>query len=226
MSAFTQPAGRATSGGVEIGLGVDERMLRSILSELSDMPDKLKEAEFQAVKKTTKTGKTRISKKFRDEMGPGVLNKKMVDARISLKFPSKANLVGRIIINNRGYPLHKYRGRPTTPPRQAGIKAARRNARPTAKWTIHKSQGQTTGRNHFVQRDKRGQVHIMVRSPGGRGGRQATAPKDYRIKYGPGLVSIAREFSFEDAMVVDLGDVLEKNLRSQVDRFLNRKKNG
>lgn len=222
----TRAGNRGTGGGVDIGLDVDEGDLLAILGELSHMPAQMRQAEYQAVKKTTKTGKTRVSRKFRDEMGPGVLNKKLVDARINLKYPSKANPVGRIIINNRGYPLHKYRGRPTTPPRQAGIAASRRNARPTARWTIHKKQGETTGRNHFVQRDKRGQVHIMVRTPGGRGGRQATAPDDYRIKYGPGLVSIAREFQFEDKIVVDLGDVLEKNLRSQVDRFLNRKKNG
>lgn len=224
MALSTRPGNRSSAGGIDVGIKIDERELMSILNELSHMPNELKKAEFQAVKRTTKTGKTRISKMYRSEMGPGVLNKKMVDARITLKFPSTANIVGRIIINNRGYPLHKYRGRPTTPPRQAGIKRSRREARPTAKWTVHKSQGQVTGRNHFVQRDKRGQVHIMVRTPGGRGGRNATAPDDYRIKYGPGLVMIARAFKFEDKMILDLGDVLEKNLRSQVDRFLNRKK--
>jgi len=224
MAISTRAAQRSTAGGVELGVKVDERELRSILGELAALPEEMKKAEFQAVKRTTKTGKTRISKLYRKEMGPGVLNKKLVDARIALKFPTTANIVGRIIINNRGYPLHKYRGRPTTPPRQTGIKRARREARPTAKWTIHKSQGETTGRNHFVQRDKRGEVHIMVRSPDGRGGRNAKAPDDYRIKYGPGLVSIAQEFKFEDKMLLDLGDVLEKNLRSQVDRFLNRKK--
>lgn len=226
MSVFTRPGNRASSGGVDVGLRVDDKDLASILDELAHMPSEMKEAEYQAVKKTTKTGKTRVSRKFRDEMGPGVLNKKLVDARLRLRFPSKANPVGIISISNRGYPLHKYRGRPTTPPRQAGIAASRRNARQTARWTIHKKQGETTGRNHFVQRDKRGQVHIMARTPGGRGGRQATAPDDYRIKYGPGLVSIAHEFMFEDAIVIDLTDVLEKNLLSQVDRFLNRKKNG
>jgi len=190
MALGISPASRSTAGGIEVGIKVDERELMSILNELSHMPEELKKAEFQAVKRTTKTGKTQVSKLYRSEMGPGVLNKKMVDARITLKFPSTANIVGRIIINNRGYPLHAYRGRPTTPPRQAGITRERRNARPTAKWTIHKSQGQVTGRNHFVQRDKRGEVHIMVRSPEGRGGRNANAPQDYRIKYGPGLVQI------------------------------------
>jgi hypothetical protein len=224
MAISTGRASRSTAGGVEVGIAVDHRELASILNELSGMPDQLKKAELAAVKRTTKTGKTQISKVYRTEMGPGVLNKKMVDARISLKFPSAANIVGRIIINNRGYPLHAYRGRPTTPPRQAGVKKSRLNARPTARWTVHKSQGEVTGRNHFVQRDKRGEVHIMVRSPDGRGGHNAKAPEDYRIKYGPGLVMIARTFKFEDKMILDLGDVLEKNLRSQVDRFLNRKK--
>lgn len=224
MAISTGRASRGTAGGVEVGIQVDERELMAILNELSHMPVELKKAELAAVKRTTKTGKTQVSKVYRSEMGPGVLNKKMVDARIQTKFPSAANVVGRIIINNRGYPLHAYRGRPTKPPRQAGIKKERINARPTAKWTVHKSQGQVTGRNHFVQRDKRGQVHIMVRSPGARGGSRAKAPDDYRIKYGPGLVSIGRAFKFEDKMILDLGDVLEKNLRSQVDRFLNRKK--
>ena len=64
----------------------------------------------------------------------------------------------------------------------------------------------------------------MVRTPGGKGGSSATAPDDYRIKYGPGLVSIARQYKFEDKMILDLSEVLLKNLRSQVDRSLNRKK--
>jgi len=220
-----RPASKQTGGGIELSARVDERELLSILNELNDMPGMLKKAELAAVRKTTKTGKTRISKKFREEMGPGVLNKKKIDSRISLKFPSGQNLVGRIIISNRGFPLIDYRGRPKNPPRQEGITPARRRGRRKPTWTIHKSRGATTGRNHFVQRDRRGQVHIMVRTPGGRGGRNATAPEDYRIKYGPGLVSVARQFNFEDKMVIDLGDVLMKNVRNQVDRFLAKKNN-
>lgn len=222
MAILSTPTDRTLNAGVQLSMRVDQDDLMSILKELRDTPDLLAKAEYSAVRKTTKTGKTRISKKLRSEMGPGVLNKKKVDSRISLKFPSKQRPVGEIEISNKGFPLHDYRGRPTTPPRQEGIKRSRRVSRPNAKWTVHKSQGQVTGRNHFVQRDRRGKVHIMVRSPGARGGSRAKAPDDYRIKYGPGLVTIAREFKFEDKMIVELGDVLLKNLRSQVDRFLKR----
>lgn len=224
MAVSMGGASRSTAGGVDISLRVDPLELRAILSELAHIPDALQQAEYQAVKKTTKTGKTKISSMYRKEMGAGVLNKKLVDQRIRLKFPSKANPVGIVTINNRGYPLHYYKGVPRNPPRQQGVKRKARARRGTARWTVHKSQGQVTGRNHFVQRDRRGQVHIMVRSPEGKGGPNATAPDDYRIKYGPGLVTIAKQFQFEDKMVVDLSDTLIKNLKSQVDRFLQRKK--
>ena len=226
MALQTRPASKSKAGGVEIGIKVDERELLSILNELAHMPEELKKAERAAVYKTAKTGKTRT----KQYLGKGKTGKVQINLqasliadRIKVKMP-KSEPVARIILSNRGYPLHWYGGLPENPPRQKG---AKRNSRPKshqASWKIYQDGPRNKSRGHFVQRDRRGEVHVFVRPPGARGGRYATAPKDYRIKYGPGIVSCLRERNMEDGLVLDLGDVLEKNLRNQVDRFLNRKK--
>jgi hypothetical protein len=199
---------------------MDERELRSILSELQGMPEALKKAEVSAVRRTTKTGKSKTSQILRKDIN---LKKDKVDSRIKLKMPS-SEPVGVITISNVGFPLIEYGGLPKEPPSQQGVPVSKRRPRGGPSWKVFKKKPRVRGRNMFIQRDKRGQVHIMVRPPGGRGGRRATAPGDYRIKYGPGLVTAAREVGLEEKIVLNLTETLRKNLMSQVDRFLARKK--
>lgn len=222
MAVFSGPGNRSTAGGVEVGIFLDKRDLKNITAELKAMPEKLQQAEYQAVKRTTKSGKSDISKKLREEIN---LKKKLVDDRIKTKMPSKGqDPTGRIIIGNRGYSLINYGGLPKTPPTQQGVPVSRRTPRGGPSWKVLKKGPRVRGRNHFIARSKKGTVHIMVRTPGGRGGANATAPDDYRIKYGPGLITAAQQAGIDNKLTVDLTETLRKNLLSQVDRMLQRSK--
>lgn len=220
MPITTGRGPKSTAGGVDVRIGMDERELNAILSELRGIPGAMKKAEMSAVRKTTKSGKSKVSRMIRKDVN---LKKANVDKRIKTKLPS-TEPSGRITINNRGFPLIEYGGSPKQPVSQKGVPVSKRKPRRGPSWKVLKKGGRHRGRNHFITRDGRGEVHIMVRTPGGRGGSKATAPDDYRIKYGPGLVSALREAGIEKKIVLDLTETLRKNLASQVDRILKRKK--
>lgn len=208
-------------GDLGIRINVDKADLRRLTSELAGMPDKLKKAELSAVRKTTKSGKAKVSKKIRTVVN---LNKKKVDSRLSTKMPTSALPVGTITVVDAGFPLIEYGGLPKNPPDQKGVPVRRRKPRGGPSWKVLKNGGRTRGRNHFIQRDRKGRVHIMVRLPGAPGGRRAIAPDDYRIKYGPGMVDIIKMGKLQGKIDLDLTETLVKNLMSQVDRFLKRRK--
>jgi len=216
-------------------------MAKSILSELKHMPEKMEKAELAAVKKTQKTARTRISKGFRDVVN---LKKDMTDDRVrTIRNPrrgnayavirvskyqislweyshSKADLAG--FANQAG--IKKYRTSEKTGKRLKGKWKGRKPAK-GAGWKIYKGGKIQRNKRFIATKGKKGQPIIIKRTPGStKGGKQARAPRDYRTAYGPSLVWIDERRNVVRPVLDELAPVLEKNMRSQVDRFLGRKK--
>ena len=104
-----------------------------------------------------------------------------------------------------------------------------REPRDGASWQIYtsKSGGKKQRHKRFVTTmSKSGNIIIIKRTPGStKGGKRARAPRDYRTAYGPSLAWIDKQKNIIQPLLDSVvGPALEKNMRSQVDRFLKRKK--
>ena len=215
-------------------------MAKSILSELKHLPGKMDKAELAAVKKTQKTARTRISRGFRDVVN---IKKDMTDDRVrTIRHPRSGTAYAVIRVSKYQISLWEYSRSKSDLAgfaNQAGIKKHRTSAktgkrlkgkwkgRKPAKgagWKIYKD-GKTQRNKRFITtKGKKGQPIIIKRTPGStKGGKQATAPRDYRTAYGPSLAWIDKRRDVVRPILDELAPVLEKNLRSQVNRFLKRK---
>ncbi len=205
--------GSKSSKSFELEIVVDEASLRRIDDELSAMPSKIKTAKAAAVNRTLRTGRTRLSRIVRDEVP---LKKKIVDDRLTItRKATRNNRGGTLRVKSTRIPLIAFDGRPTKPPSQRGIKVAKRAPKIGAGYRLRTGGPIIRKRGSFVQRGtKTGNVHIMTRFGIG-------SDREPRIRYGPSVLSVLEDHGI-DAIVLELTDVLDKNVTQQINRFLAR----
>lgn len=216
-------------GNQSLRIELDERMVKDILSDLSGMPKEMKKAQVTAVRRTMRTAETRTSQTITKVAN---LNSKAVKGRIRQKrSPTNTlpqgilTIIGkRISLWNFSRSLADAAGFAS----QRGTPVKSRKPKGGAGWKIYKGEKTTRAKNFFVRpTGKRGQLAILKR-PKARGasdgGDKAVAGKDYRIAYGPSLPEIMKAKNLTPTLLSDITDVLVQNLRSQVDRFLKRRK--
>lgn len=213
-------------GGIEFNIEVSDVDRKAILSELKHMPDKMMKAERAAVSKTMRTAETRIAQNITKVAN---LKSKTVKERISRKkTPTNMAPNGILTIRAGRIPLWDFSRSMSDLggfQSQKGIPVAKRKPKTGAGWKIYKSEKRIRKQGFFTARNtKDSQIEIMRRKPGAKGGNNAVPGRDYRIAYGLSLVEIMRRKSLYVPTLNDIADVLEKNLRNQVDRFLKRSK--
>ena len=216
------------------------------LAELRDVldPKQVRQALFAAVTRTTRTGRTQITRRV---TGDTNLQKKYVDRVVTAHVPRKGggDPVGTIRISHSQIPLIAYRPRVT----KRGVTVQfRKNMRP-----IHlKHAFKVTARSASqIAKGLGGHLGIFLRAKGRAHARQYKATwKGYRGKkartvkggltakgiawglpieeqLGPSVLTIFGRTGTEQMAREELGKlhhVLQKNLDSQVNRFLGRRK--
>ena len=190
------------------------------------MPGKMAKAELTAVKKTMKTAKTRIAQ---DITGEANLTSKDVKSSIKqTRSPSEHAPSGRLTISGSQISLWKYsrsKSELAGFASQEGTETAKRKPKMGASWKIFKGGKKTRHKRFFIDKNTGdGQISIYKRGPKSKGGKAAKPGTDYRTAYGPSLAWIMKRRNLKPPLVAELIEVLDKNLRSQVDRFLKRKK--
>ena len=205
---------------------VDRRQALAILSELKDMPDKMDKAELTAIRRTAKTAKTRIVRGFTKQVN---LKRSEVNDRVkTIRHPRKGSAYAVVSVSKFKISLWHY-SRSMADVRgfqsQRGVAMRSRKPRQGAGWKIWKDGKRVRNRRYvatFGKRDR--QARIIKRNPlSTNSGMRARAPEDYRTAYGPSLAWLATRRKIVEPVLDEIAPVLEKNLRSQVNRFLQRK---
>jgi|14BtaG_2_1085337.scaffolds.fasta_scaffold00580_6 hypothetical protein len=227
-----------------IAVRLDDRMVDDVLSELRDMPGKMKSAKRAAVKDTLRTARAELSRDIKDVAN---LRAKDIKDRIKpIKKPSNASPTGTIRISGSRIPLWLFSRSKSDEAGFADQKGKRRSGKLSAKreakalaggakpgrkpahgagWKIYKGDKVKRHFNYFVRKSQSsGKTHIMKRPDQARGGNNAIPGRDYRIAYGLSLVTIMQRKKIARPSEEGIRAVLVDNLRSQVDRFLKRKK--
>lgn len=190
------------------------------------MPGKMKKAKLTAAKRTMRTAETRLAKGFTAEAN---LKSKDVKEKIQVqKAPSSSSPNGVLRIRSTRFPLWKFSRSLSDAggfASQEGVPVKKRKPKVGAGWKIYKSEGKKRHRGFFIARDGRNsQFQIMRRPKWANGGNDAVPGVDYRIAYGVSLVEIDRRKRVLDKPIKGIREVYIKNLESQVDRFLKRKR--
>lgn len=212
-------------------IDLDDSQMDALLAELRGMPKQMQQAKTAAVNKTLKTAKARLSQKIAGKKGVTTLAAKEAKDRIRVKRQASSNLAsGVIAISDRGISLYKYGGLASDvqwPLRQKGVKVKKRKPPKGARWKVYKDDKFTRRKNFFATRSKKRNGPFIMKRPmsGAKGGEHAKPPRDYRIAYGPSIWKVMEVKRIVKPSLAEIRAILKKNLESQVDRFLKRKKN-
>lgn len=170
-------------------------------------PKEYKRGMQAAVARTIRTGQTRVNKAIRETVN---LKRSDVEKLITLKLPSYEKLEGKISIVRKPVPLKEFN------PKQAkkGVRVK-----------VWKDQPAQVLRGTFIQRtpkSRAGAIGVLERQRVGGGKRAARFPTN--LRFGPTAIT-ALEGNKKHAGVigeisVDLSGVLEKNIESQIARFV------
>ncbi len=204
---------------------VDSNQIQEILRELRGLPGDMIEAERNAVKKTAKTAKVRMVRAFAKDVN---LKRSEIKDRVrTIRHPRRGSAFAVISISGFKISLWNY-SRSMADIRgfisQEGVPVKSRKPKKGASWKVWKN-GKRVRNTRFVATAERksGQFQIIQRDPlSKRGGKAAKAPDDYRKAYGPSLAWLASRRKIIEPVLAEVATILEKNLRSQVDRFLKR----
>lgn len=195
----------------ELGFEFDKRQMRRIRKELSDIPNGVKRATQGAINKTLTKGRTATSSAIRNDI-PLNVKARDVKKRIRLVKATKAKPdKGKLEVRGGRWKMMKLGARPITPPAQKGVPIARRkkvSASPF-KRRVHLP-------HHFVQQMPSGHVGVFVRPPGQK--------KKIVEVYGPHLAKLIPKHGIGRKVERVMSGELSKQMESQVDRLLKRKK--
>ena len=210
-----------------INVSVDDADAAAILAELAGMPDKVRKAKFAAAKKTMRTAEARLARGFTEQVN---LKSKDVKEKIVVrKHPSSQAPTGVLRIKATRFPLWKFNRSLAEAGQffsQKGVPVKKRKPKTGAGWKIFKGESKTRHKGFFIAREtKSGQIQIMRRRIDAKGGKAAKPGRDYRTAYGISLIEADRRRRVLDKPIGEIREVMLDNLRSQVDRFLKRKKN-
>lgn len=190
------------------------------------MPDKMAKAELAAVRRTEKTAKTRITRRI--GTAANLVSADIKPRVVTTKKPSASSPTASIKIRGSRIPLWRFSRSMSDLAgfvNQKDKAIAKRKPKTGAGWKIYKGEGRKRYKGFFIDREtKSKQIQIFKRREGAKGGKDARPGRDYRTAFGLSLAEIWRRKNLKAPAVEEINEVLLKNLRSQVDRFLNRKK--
>lgn len=192
-------------------------------------PAQVRRALFQAVKRTTNTGRTQVNRRVREEIN---ITKKYADRAITSRDPAGDNPVGTITISRLPIPLIAYRPRFS---KRAGVRVTVSKRKPPI---VFRHAFQATVRTAGTEGTHEGHLGAFARTrhlptKGPNVGKGKLTPRGFAGRFaikelmGPSVLSVLGEAGTTKVAQEELAklhDVLEKNVRSQMDRFLNRRK--
>jgi hypothetical protein len=210
-----------------VTISVSDEQLATLQAALP--PKQVRSALFQAVKRTTKTGATQVNRRVRAEIN---ISKKYADRAIRVFDPKGDNPVGVISISRKPIPLIAYRPRVS---KKAGVRATISKNKPPV---VYRHAFKATVKTKGTDDQHEGHEGIFFRTrhlptKGKNAGKGKLTPRGFagrlaiKEAMGPSVLSVFGEAGttrVASEELAKLHDVLQKNLDSQMDRFLNRRK--
>lgn len=190
------------------------------------MPKQIDRAKRDAINATLKTARTRITSKVGGNAS-AVTTLKAGDVRERIFVSRKASLVnafGILTISNRKISLWKYGGSMADYrgfESQKGVKpVSARKPSGGASFKVYRGGGRAKDKKLFIRAGKKTrQIFIMRRDDDAR--RNDKAPRDYKIAYGPSIWEVIQKTNILPGALKEMEQVLQKNIESQINRFLN-----
>lgn len=193
-------------------------------------PKQVRQALFQAVKRTINSGRVQVNRRVREEIN---ITKKYADRAIKSYDPKGDDPVGYISISRQPIPLIAYRPRFT----KKGVRVVVSKKKPPLVYR-HAFEAAVRSQQQAAQGIE-GHLGVFVRArhlptKGPNVGKGKLTPKGIAGRFaikelmGPSVLSVLGEQGTTQVAREELAKLqgtLEKNLAGQMDRFLNRKKN-
>lgn len=193
-----------------VSVSVNDAQRRDLEETLAHIKNGAARALTVGINRTGTTGKSRITRRLTSILA---LKRKQIADVIKWAKANFDTLEGKIIINRKGIPLYEFSPRPTQPgkTKAAGVSVK-----------VKKQEPRKVLAHTFIAQMKSGHVGIFERR--GRGNKRSPRlPIDERFGPTPlGVFANAPGVAQEELSA--LGDILRKNVASQVDRLLNRRK--
>lgn len=201
---------------VQLVLRISEASIENLRQSLMAVPNGANRALAAAINRTLGTGITRIKRRLGDIINLPV--GKIMEG-MTKKGASPEHLAGHIVFSRKGRPLIDYgaKGEFT----KGGRK--RKGSGPGVTVTVLKDKGAESHPHAFLAHTKAGARFVFDRQKGGNGngGRVGRGPT--RGLFGPTTVGVvANHPGVIEGINEELSEVLQKNILSQVDRFLQR----
>lgn len=193
---------------IKVGIGLDKAKADALANEVRGIKDGFGRVLAPAINKTVATGKTRLKRRM---AGILALRAKTIGERItSGRKATKMVLKSNIRLSDRRIELAEFSPRQ----KKEGVSVK-----------VFKSEGRETLPHFFINKGlSTGKKHVFDRETVG-GKRVPRTP--HWIKYGYSIASVYENWAgggeAEEALK-EIGDTFEKNVLSQTDRILNRRK--
>lgn len=203
-----------------IVVSVSPDRIASLVDELAGIRNGVPKAVTAAVNRTLTTGRSIVVKRLAQELA---LKQKHIREAIALRKATFETLAGAIVLSRKPIPLIEFAPKPAQPVTDY---AARMKLRGVSV-KVRRGKPRETLKGTFVARMKSGHVGVFERSfkGGSIGGKRVGRLKLAKERTGPTPQGVFERAPGVAADVLgQLGPVLEKNLASQVDRLLQRKK--
>ncbi len=198
---------------VSITVEASPAQLRRISQELADIPGGANKAVAAAINRTLSTGKMRMSSLVREVL---VMRKKDVDPSIKIDRAKPDKLTAQVSLRNTWIPLSRFS------PKQQGKGV-------TVNW--RKGRGRELLAGTFLATMSSGHIGVFRRRKSGtkrvikeREGHKWTSELPIDQQFTTLVNPIEKRPELIDKATADIDQVLAKNLDSQVDRLLQRKK--
>ena len=210
-----------------IAIQVSEEQRRELEAVLT--PKQVRQALFQAVKRTTKTGRAQVNRRVREEIN---ISKKYADRAITSRDPKGDDPVGVITISRRPIPLIAYRPRVS---KKGGARVTISKHKPPVAFK-HYFRATVKLKGEDQEHDGHEGIFFRTRhlpTKGKNAGKGKLTPRGFagrlaiKQAMGPSVLSVFGEDGATKVATEELAKlqaVLQKNIDSQLNRFLNRRK--
>jgi hypothetical protein len=185
-------------------------------------PKQFKAAQFQAVKRTTTFAERQVKKEVREQT---TINKKYVDRVVKSRVSREDPPLGVVTISQRLVPAVGYKH---TASKRSGVTVSPTKGKPT----IRLKHGFKARARSPQQGEGGGHVGIFLRGKRLPSKGPNVGKKRYKLtkrgfagrlvieeQFGPSVLDIVSVPGIRAKLVTAISDVLDKNVRSQIDRF-------
>ncbi len=209
---------------VRINFTINEAQLARLKADLS--PRQVKQAQFQAIKRTTAFAARQVQDKVQEET---YINKKYVRRVVIATAPKGEPPVGKVTISQKLVPLIGYRVSAT---KKNGVIAYVSRDRPPIflrhgfkAFVFSKQQaeqGSTVGHTGIFVRTR----HLPTKGPNAGNKKLKLTPRGFagrlsvEEQFGPSVLNLVEQPKLLGAITDEVNAQLEKNIQSQLDRFL------